>query len=721
MTQYGKRTVMNGGVKVVDLWAEQPDPMDMVGGRDAVAPDAAPDVVQALPAVPPLPRAWGRDLIMALALMWLALAITVILVPRLLTPLDPAMLGHIVTLGAPALIILAGLGLTANTARASNRAEMVTMMEKIRQERHALTLLINDTEARFEASAHALQAQTSSIEALSESTLKRIATLRATLDEEIGQIGVQTNALKNAAAAARSDMAVLMANLPKAQVETRKIVTALQDAGVGAYEQAVALSQQAAALVAVGTDAQQASEVASQTLGARIEDMSGHVARMRTLVDDHEARLARVGSTGTGQIERRMERLGRDLDHLAEKLGAHDQLGGKLLSGLQAGLADVEARLASIDTHGTARTAELSDTLVKLTGDIAALETALAGGSQQADKLIGRAEGLVTVLNAAHHDLADRLPAPLAAVEAGAQAVHDSIRAAATETATLRDAVESTRTGMSAQLAMVHDLGTALDRCKTQVEAVHTDLAAQDATMTRMADGASVALIDALVRVRETAQQASIRAREALEQAIPDAAGKLGAASETAVRTALSGQIEAQIAQIASVARDAVESADRATDRLMRQMLTISEASAAFRKDMEEAEAQVDTSIQTVLSRRVALLIESLNSISIDVTKILATEVTDAAWTSYLKGDRGIFTRRAVRLLDGAMSRDILRHYDSDSAFREHVNRYIHDFEAMMRQVLGARDNGPLTITLLSSDMGKLYVALAQAIERLRA
>ena len=37
-----------------------------------------------------------------------------------------------------------------------------------------------------------------------------------------------------------------------------------------------------------------------------------------------------------------------------------------------------------------------------------------------------------------------------------------------------------------------------------------------------------------------------------------------------------------------------------------------------------------------------------------------------------------------------------------------------------LRGILAERDGSPLGVTLLSSDMGKLYVALAQAIERLR-
>ena len=95
--------------------------------------------------------------------------------------------------------------------------------------------------------------------------------------------------------------------------------------------------------------------------------------------------------------------------------------------------------------------------------------------------------------------------------------------------------------------------------------------------------------------------------------------------------------------------------------------------------------------------------------------------MSDTACAAYLKGDRGVFTRRAVRLIDGTQSREIVTQYDGDETFRDQVNRYIHDFEAMLRQILALRDGSPMGVTLLSSDMGKLYVVLAQAIERLRS
>ena len=71
-------------------------------------------------------------------------------------------------------------------------------------------------------------------------------------------------------------------------------------------------------------------------------------------------------------------------------------------------------------------------------------------------------------------------------------------------------------------------------------------------------------------------------------------------------------------------------------------------------------------------------------------------------------------------MLENTQAREIAELYDADPNLREHINRYIHDFEGMLRTVLSTRDGHAISVTLLSSDMGKLYVALAQALERLR-
>src|SRR3546814_2578655 len=104
--------------------------------------------------------------------------------------------------------------------------------------------------------------------------------------------------------------------------------------------------------------------------------------------------------------------------------------------------------------------------------------------------------------------------------------------------------------------------------------------------------------------------------------------------------------------QIATIAQSALQAAHQATDRLMRQMLTIADTSASVERRIEEARQQTEERDKDSFARRVAVLIEALNSTAIDVSKILSNEVADSSWAAYLKGDRGVFTRRAVKLLD---------------------------------------------------------------------
>jgi hypothetical protein len=223
-----------------------------------------------------------------------------------------------------------------------------------------------------------------------------------------------------------------------------------------------------------------------------------------------------------------------------------------------------------------------------------------------------------------------------------------------------------------------------------------------------------------MVQVREAAGHAADRAREAIAAVIPESAEGLSQATRDALERVIREGIEDRLREVETVAARAVEAAHGASDRLTHQMLVLGQSATALEQHVEKQQAERREGDSEAFARRVALLMDSMNSAAIDVGKILSDEVDDKAWESYLKGNRGVFTRRAARLIGGAEARAICAHYESDGEFQHSVNRYIHDFEAMLRRVLAERDGGMIAVTLMSSDMGKLYAALADAIERRR-
>jgi hypothetical protein len=171
---------------------------------------------------------------------------------------------------------------------------------------------------------------------------------------------------------------------------------------------------------------------------------------------------------------------------------------------------------------------------------------------------------------------------------------------------------------------------------------------------------------------------------------------------------------------VETVAAHAVDSARAASDRLTQQMITLGQTASALEAHIEQTQKDQREKDSEAFAKRVALLMDSMHSAAIDVGKILTDEFDERAWDSYLKGNRGVFTSRAVRLIGGSETRALRGHYENDAEFQRSVNRYVHDFEAMLRRVLAERDGGMIAVTLMSSDMGKLYAALAQAIDKRR-
>ncbi|MBD2841714.1 ATPase [Erythrobacter rubeus] len=173
------------------------------------------------------------------------------------------------------------------------------------------------------------------------------------------------------------------------------------------------------------------------------------------------------------------------------------------------------------------------------------------------------------------------------------------------------------------------------------------------------------------------------------------------------------GKLEQAAAHASGVGREA-------TVQLRDQLAKVNELTGNLEQRVTRARELAEEQVNNDFARRMALITDSLNSNAIDITGALSQDVTDTAWDAYLKGDRGIFTRRAVRLIDNGEAREIAELYQNDDAFKGNVSRYIHDFEQMLRSMLSTRDGNALGVTLLGSDMGKLYVVLAQAIERFR-
>jgi len=435
----------------------------------------------------------------------------------------------------------------------------------------------------------------------------------------------------------------------------------------------------------------QASEVLSQRLHALddtlAEKRDAHLAETQKLTQQSDEMVAQVEKLSTiiGQVKE----LGTEArSNLTEGM---DALGGNLETKREA-LVETEASLAAL-TDASVRLLEIIQSGAKhsredLPEAIATAAESLGDVEERATRVSGamftmsqKSEELSTYLI----DTNDKL----SQADTSLEELHSKVAERSDEA-----------------MAKLNGLRGGLERLSKDSESFASET--QEALIASIAklEEATNATIGSLeegarTRVKGLAEELSGEAITALEKSL-----RLQSAETI-------GALEQASAHASGVGREA-------TVQLRDQLARVNELTNNLEQRIERARELAEEQIDNDFSRRMALITDSLNSASIDISKALSTEVSDAAWDSYLKGDRGIFTRRAVSLLDTADTRAISELYQSDGEFKANVSRYIHDFEAMLRSMLSTRDGNALSVTILGSDMGKLYVALAQGIERLR-
>lgn len=410
---------------------------------------------------------------------------------------------------------------------------------------------------------------------------------------------------------------------------------------------------------------------------ADTEQLIVHGAGIAEKVEQLSALIGRVdefGKTTREGLREGMDRLGEQLkakreemDETHTKLGQLTEKGVRLLEIIQSG-----ARSSREDLP--AAIAQATDKLSQLEDRTSAVNAALVGAGQKGEDIsaylitanaeIEQADASLEALRSRLGDEAEEALAKLTGLRSGlAVLAHDSEEFAADTQERLRAAISSLEAAANEAFGTLdsgadRSVGALAERLGGEVEKAFEAVLTQEST-------------DAIAHLQDSVKAASRAGRES-------------------------------------------------TIQMRDQLSRVNDLTANLEQRIARARELAQEEVDNNFSRRMALITDGLNSAAIDIGSALSSEVSDTSWDAYLKGDRSIFTRRAVRLLDNAEAKEIADHYRDDTEFQRNVNRYIHDFEAMLRSMLSTRDGHAVSVTMLGSDMGKLYVALAQAIERFR-
>lgn len=389
------------------------------------------------------------------------------------------------------------------------------------------------------------------------------------------------------------------------------------------------------------------------------------------------------------------------------------------------------ALLAEITASGHAARSSLSDGFDALGQTLAAKRTALAETEARLAQLTESGVRLLEIIQSGARTSREELQQAitsasetLAGVEGRADDVRQLMLASGESGKDLSAYLIMTREEIAAADAAIAGFGAKLaeqsDEALARLQGLRGGFARLNEESGTLAGETQEQLRTALATLEEAIAKAFATLDEGAREKAAALAESLGGEAVQALERTMRNETAASVGKIEAAAAHASGVGREVVVQLRDQLVKVNELTGNLEQRVTRARELAEEQVNNDFARRMALITDSLNSAAIDISGALSSEVADTAWDAYLKGDRGIFTRRAVRLIDNGGARDIAELYQRDDAFKANVSRYIHDFEAMLRATLSTRDGHVLSVTMLGSDMGKLYVVLAQAIQRLR-
>ena len=134
---------------------------------------------------------------------------------------------------------------------------------------------------------------------------------------------------------------------------------------------------------------------------------------------------------------------------------------------------------------------------------------------------------------------------------------------------------------------------------------------------------------------------------------------------------------------------------------------------ASLEKEINHFDDIISTEFNQKFNRLSHQIMEKLQSFAIDINRYIEEDVPDNIWQQYIEGDRSIFIRRLGHYINNDVRKQISKEYNENTEFKNYVHEYTKCFEELIEHISHSPVGNSLSISILSSQSGTIYIALS--------
>lgn len=201
-----------------------------------------------------------------------------------------------------------------------------------------------------------------------------------------------------------------------------------------------------------------------------------------------------------------------------------------------------------------------------------------------------------------------------------------------------------------------------------------------------------------------------VKQSQALTAMADDTAGKVNASITSLVEAGKAFENQGQ-----SIVKETM----RFNDTINVQTKALSENAVKAEKAMKGlATTYKDIKIDSFL-KDAGKIISHLESVSVDVNRLLNPKDEEDLWKKFYNGDTQVFIRSIAKNMTSSQITSLRKEFEKNAELRKLVNVYMSEFETLVEKSKNHEYSAALMAVISGADLGRLYYVLAKALNKM--
>ena len=162
-----------------------------------------------------------------------------------------------------------------------------------------------------------------------------------------------------------------------------------------------------------------------------------------------------------------------------------------------------------------------------------------------------------------------------------------------------------------------------------------------------------------------------------------------------------------------------VKESIRFNDTVVAQTKALNDNTIKAEKAMNELSSEYkDIKIDMFLNDS-AKIINILESVSVDINRLLNPKDEEDLWKKFYNGDTQVFIRSIAKNMNNSQINLLRKEFEKNDNLRKLVNTYMQEFEILVEKSKKHEHSAVLMAVISGADLGRLYYILAKALNKL--